>query len=133
MKGSNKLTKAIEIDPFENVCLHGLSKVKGHDKCVNTITENPEKAYSKSVVTVLSYTCLKPGSAKVAISLQNLSSKVVTLMLKTVVAKIAAANVVPSMLAPKCNNEANNEELAHSHLSGHHNSSKRAACQNDLR
>ena len=70
------------------------------------ITENPEKAYSNPVVTVLSYACLKPGPANVAISLQNLSSKVATLKAKMIVAKIAAANVVPSMLAPKSNNGA---------------------------
>ena len=88
--------------------------VKGNDKRLNTITESLDCKYSTSVVTVSCYSCLKLGSSKVAESL-NLPSKVITLKPKTEVAKLAADNIVPHMLALKVsetNAEGNTDSAA---------------------
>ena len=101
--GTVKLTKSIQIAPHQTVHVQGLSKVRGHDKRVNTITEPLES--SKSIVAVPSYSILKPGSSKVQVCLQNLSNTPIKLKAKTVVARVAAANVVPAMLAPNLDND----------------------------
>ena len=51
---------------------------------------------------------LKPGSSRVSIGIRNISCQSVTIPAKTVVAKIAAANVVPHSYAP---NVESNEQL----------------------
>ena len=101
VKGGIKLTKAVEIPTFETLHVQGLSKVRGHQHCVNTITEAPNEEYLNSIATVMSYTCLKPGSGCVAIGLHNLTGKNIILKPNTVIVKISAANVVPHMLASK--------------------------------
>ena len=65
VKGNIKLTKLVEISPFQTVHVH----VKSHDKRVDINTESPNLGYSSSIVTVSSYIHLKPGSGKVAVSL----------------------------------------------------------------
>ena len=45
VKWGIKLTKAVEIMAFEIVHVQGLSKVKGHQQCVNTITEAPNEKF----------------------------------------------------------------------------------------
>ena len=101
VKGTVKLTRSIELKPFETTHVQAISKVKGHDQQINVVTENPDIACNRSVVTVASYTHLKPGSSKLSVGLKNLSSQMVTIKAKTVIAKVAAANVVPQMLAPR--------------------------------
>ena len=97
VKGGIKLTKTVEIPAFETVHVQGLSKVRGHQQCVNTITEgHNEKCYCH-----MSYTCLKPGSGHVAVGLNNLTGKNIILKPNMVIAKISAANVIPIMLALK--------------------------------
>ena len=78
----------METPAFETVHVQGLSRVRRHQQCVNTITEAPNEKYSNSVAMVMSYTCLKPGSGCVAIGLHNLTAKNVILKPKMVVAKI---------------------------------------------
>ena len=53
------------------------------------------------VVAVPSYCYLRPGSSKINTSLRNLNSRNITVKAKSIVAQLAAANVVPSMLTPK--------------------------------
>ena len=60
VQGDVKLTKVVEIHPYQTVHVHGLSRFKGHDERVNIMTEPPSKIYSNSVVTVCSCNCLKP-------------------------------------------------------------------------
>ena len=88
VKGGIKLTKAVEILAFETV--QGLSKVRGHQQCVNTVTEPPTEKYLNSITTVTSYTCLKPGSGHVAAGLHNLTGKNTVLKPNIVVAKICS-------------------------------------------
>ena len=47
VKGGIKLTKAVEIPAFETVHVQGLSKVRGHQQYVNTITEPPTEKLFK--------------------------------------------------------------------------------------
>ena len=54
-----------------------------------------------SIATVMSYTCLKPRSAHLAVGLHNLTGKNIILKPNIFIAKISAAIVVPHMLAPK--------------------------------
>ena len=96
-----KLTKTVEIPPFSTIQVHGIMKVKGHDKRVNLIVEPKSNICNPSVVVVPSYANLRPGSSKVNMSLRNLISRDITVKAKLLVAQVAAANVVPPMLTPK--------------------------------
>ena len=62
------------------------------------------------MVTNPSYVCLKPGSSRLSVSLRNLTGRTVTIKPKTVVAKLAVANVVPPKLAPKVGKETGNTD-----------------------
>ena len=75
---------------------------------MNVIVESdPERDYS-SAIPINGYTVLKPGSSRVSIGIRNISCQSVTIPAKTVVAKIAATNVVPPSYAP---NVESNEQL----------------------
>ena len=75
--------------------------VKGHDKNVNVLTQSVGCSHCGSVTAVDSYACLKPGLGKIPVSLCSLTSRSMYLKLKTVIAKVATANTVPTMLAQK--------------------------------
>ena len=62
--------------------------------------------YGPSVVAELSYTYLKPGYSRVNMSLRNLISRSIMVKTKSIVAQVAAANVVLSMLTPKIPQES---------------------------
>ena len=62
--------------------------------------EASEKFNHEAVKTICTYSMLKPGSSGVSIGLRNLSCKSVTIKSKTVVATVAAANLVPFSVAP---------------------------------
>ena len=95
------MTIAIQLGSFKTSEVKGLSYIKGHFKRVDAVTEHPLKALSKSVVTVAAFTCLDSGSHKVGVTLRNLSSEAILIEAKTIVARVAAANIVPPKLAPK--------------------------------
>ena len=101
VKGDLKITKALTLAPFETTHVMTQSRVKGHRKRVNVITEPPDKNFIPAIVTNPGYAFLKPGSNRISVSVRNLTDRTVTLKPKTVVAKLAAANVVPPKLAPK--------------------------------
>ena len=72
---------------------------------MNVIVEpDPNKDY-ESVIPVHGYTTLKPGSSRVSIGLRDHSCHKVTINVKTIIAKVTAANVVPHSLAPNLENE----------------------------
>ena len=103
-----KLTKAVVIKPFQTVHVSGHTECNQHFKRVNVIVESdPERVYS-GAIPINGYTVLKPGSSRVSIGIRNISCQSVTIPAKTVVAKIAAANVVPHSYAP---NIESNEQL----------------------
>ena len=75
--------------------------MKDHDKRVNNIVEPKNNGYNPSVVAVPSYAYIKPDSRKVNMSLRNLTSRSIMVKEKSIVAQLAAANVIPSMLLSK--------------------------------
>ena len=76
-----------------------MTKVKGYNKKINLIVEPMKNRPNTSTVAVPSYTILKPGSIKVNMNIRNLTSRKITVKAKSIVARVAAANIVPSMLA----------------------------------
>ena len=54
------------------------------------------------------YTVLKPGSSRVSVGIRNLSCWKITVPAKSIITKVATANVVPYSLAP---NLENNDQL----------------------
>ena len=108
VNGKVKLTKAVVIKPFQTVHVSGHTECNRHFKRVNVIVESdPGRVYSGAIL-INGYTVLKPGSLQVSIGIRNISCQSVTKPAKTVVAKIAAANVVPHSYAP---NVESNEQL----------------------
>ena len=96
-----KLTKTVEIPPFSTLKVHGIRNVKGQDKRVNLIVEPKNNRCNPSVVVVPSYANLRPGSSKDNVSLRNLTSRNITVKAKSIIAQVAAANVLPPLLTPK--------------------------------
>ena len=108
VKGHVKLTKSITIGPFQTVHVSSLTECNQHFKRVNVIVEpDPDKNY-EATVPIHGYTVLKPGSARVSVDIRNLSCRKITVPAKLIIAKIAAANIVPHSYAP---NVENNEQL----------------------
>ena len=97
--GDVKVHKTTILSPFSSTFVKGRSSVKGHYK--NVATEYSNKNNNKNIVTVRSYSFLKPSCNKVAIGVRNLTSKQVVLKAGTIIGKIEAADAVPPMLAPK--------------------------------
>ena len=105
IKGHVKITKAITISPFQTVQATEITNCSTHFKRVRVITEPTEKFDNEAIKTVTIYSTLKPGSSRVSIGLRNLSCKSVTVKPKTIVAEVAAANIVPIYIAPKLEGE----------------------------
>ena len=75
--------------------------MKDHDKRVNLIVEPKNNGCNPSVVVAPSCANWTPGSSNVNMSLRNLNSRSITVKAESIVAQVAAANVVPPMLIPK--------------------------------
>ena len=78
-----------------------MTKVKGHNKKVYLIVEPMKNKPNSSVVPVLGYPVLKPGSSKVNMNIRNPTSRKIAVKTMLIVVRVAAANVVPSMLAQR--------------------------------
>ena len=76
---------------------------------MRVITESTDKFDNEAIKTVTIYSTFKPGSSRVSIGLRNLSCKSVTVKPKTIVAEVAAANIVPISIAPKLEGEERQE------------------------
>ena len=100
IEGNVKLTMMVETPLFSTIQVHGITKIKGHDKRVNLVVEPKDNGSNPSVVAVPSYANLKPGSSKVNMILRNFTSRSITVKAKSIVAQVAT-NVVPLMLTPK--------------------------------
>ena len=108
VKGHVKSTKCITIGPFQTVHVSSLTECNQHFKRVNVIVEpDPDKNY-EATVPIHGYSVLKPGSSRVSVGIRNLSCRKITVPAKLIIAKIAAANIVPHSYAP---NVENNEQL----------------------
>ena len=96
-----KLSKRVVLKPFETVLVSGISGLKLHRKRVNVMIDRVEGSLGDDVVPVNSYSILYPGSTRAKMALRNMTPREIVLKAKTCVARMAAANVVPHMLAPK--------------------------------
>ena len=96
-----KLSKRVVLKPFETVLVSGISGSKLHRKRVNVMIDRVEGSLGNDVVPVNSYSILYPGSTRAKMALRNMTPREIVLKAKTCVARMAAANIVPHMLAPK--------------------------------
>ena len=101
VEGKVKLSKRLVLKPFETVLVSGISESRQHRKRVNVMIERVEGSLGNNVVPANSYSILYPGSVRAKVALRNMTPKEVVLKAKTCIAKMAAANVVLHMLAPK--------------------------------
>ena len=101
VEGKIKLPKRVVLKPFETVLVSGISGSKLHRKRVNVMVDRVEGSLGDDVVPVNSYSILYPGSSRAKMALRNMTPREIVLKAKTCVARMAAANVVPHMLAPK--------------------------------
>ena len=101
MEGQIKLSKSVVLKPFKTVLVSGISESRQHRKRVNVMIERVEGSLGDDVVPANSYSILYPGSIRAKVALRNMTPKEIVLKAKTCVARMAAANVVPHMLAPK--------------------------------
>ena len=101
MEGKVKLSKSVVLKPFETILVSGISELKQHRKRVNVMMDRIEGSLGDEVVPANSYSILYPGSTRAKVALRNMTPKEITLKAKTCVARMAAANVVLHMLAPK--------------------------------
>ena len=88
------------IPPFATTVEKGIVKLTTHSKYLNVIVE-PDTGYSEHIALARSYGVLKPERCKIDICLRNHSVKQITLPKQTAVGEIAAANIIPALLAPK--------------------------------
>ena len=98
--GEVKLTKAIVLAPHQVIKAMGLTQMPALDKRLNVTTESAGHIQEGKIKLIPSYENIKPGSQRVAVALYNSSNDKITLKKGTIVAKVAAANIVPPMLAP---------------------------------
>ena len=109
-KGKIKLTKTIEIGPFETIHVPGKTTFKKHFKRLNIMVESLIEPNCNTVVPVRTYTILKPESTRLNVGLRNLSGKAITIHAKTAIAQFAAANAIPETLAPHVTDAKENEQ-----------------------
>ena len=107
IQGTVHLTQNVVLGPFENATISGLLKgpIKhsSYHKRVNVSVELLEvhKEEGAKYCAVPGYTFLKPGSHRVHVMIKNLTARNITVNQGNKVAEIAAANVIPQMLAPQ--------------------------------
>ena len=109
-KGKIKLTKTIEIGPFETICVPGKTTFKKHFKRLNIMVESLIEPNCNTVVPVRTYTILKPGSTRLNVGLGNLSGKAITVHAKMAITQFTAANAIPETLAPHVTDDKENEQ-----------------------
>ena len=108
VKGKVKLTKAVTIRPFQTVHMSVITECDRHFKRVNVMVESDPKKNYDATIPINVYTVLKPGSSRLSVGIRNISCKSITIPTKTIIAKVAAANVVPHSYA---RNVENNKQL----------------------
>ena len=94
-----KLIKDITIDAFRTVEAKGvLKKIPNHYKRVNVVVDNlTEGQCCRDIVIVCQLQILKPGSYRIPVILQNLSSRTLKLEKGINIAHVEASQVVPSL------------------------------------
>ena len=88
--------------------MSGLTECNQHFRRVNVILEPDPDKNNKAAFPIYGYTVLKPGSSRVSVGIRNLSCRKITVPAKSVIAKVAAGNIVPHFYAL---NVDSNEQL----------------------
>ena len=101
VEGKVKLSESVVLKPFETILVSGISEWRQHRKRVNVMIDRVEGSLGDDVVPANSYSIPYPGSIRAKVALRNMTPKEIVLKAKTCVARMAAANVVPHMMAPK--------------------------------
>ena len=86
VEGDVKIMRNVTLGPFETCHVHTITKMGGHEQRVNMAIDPPSDPYSGTVITIPSYTHLKPGSSQTEVWLHNLSGKTVTQKAKSIIA-----------------------------------------------
>ena len=92
VKGKVVTAKKVKIPPFQIMIAKGLTKVTGHQKYVHVLVEPSPRC--KSIFISGNTSKLIPGGSGIAVVLQNLSGRDVTLEPH---AEVTIANIVPSI------------------------------------
>ena len=100
VKGSIKLKKEVELEPFQQKEVWGYTQVRGHSKRVVVYTESEDLLMQGQVMSVNTKTDL-PHNSKVKVFLRNLSSKAVKIPAKTAIGEVSPCNVVPAIWKPE--------------------------------
>ena len=100
VKGPIMTTQEIVLTPQEVRRVHGIMRMKEHQKRIHVIAEPSSKPFLEKVHTTCMYSMLWPRMGKVRVYVQNLGYQAVTIPAKTTIGQIQAANIVPNMLAP---------------------------------
>ena len=99
-KGKICTIREVMIPPSGTTVAKGIVNLTTHSKCLNVIVEQVTR-YSEHIAIARSYGVLKPGRGKIDVCLRNHSVKQITFPKWTAVGKIAAANIILALLAPK--------------------------------
>ena len=86
---------------FETIEVKRNTRVKGHSIRVHVIVEPPIRTYSDNVVITCTYLELKARSFRVAVHIQNVIFRALTVPARAIVGKVSAANILPTIFATK--------------------------------
>ena len=100
VKGKICTVRGIVIPPFGTTVIKGIANLTTHSKYLNVIGE-PVTGYSEHIAMARSYRVLNLGRDKIDVCLRNHSAKQITLSKWTAVGEVAAANIIPALLALK--------------------------------
>ena len=115
VKGKVKLTKAVTVIPFQTVHVSGLTECDWHFKRVNVIVKSDPKKNYDAAIPINEYTVLKPGSSRVSVGIRNNSCRSITMLAKSIIAKVAAANVVPHSYTLNVENNKQLQQMFETH------------------
>ena len=73
--GEARTTKKITLQPFKSKHINSMSKVKGHTKKVNAITESSTRPHSQYACTAPSFAIMDQWSSRVHITIRDTSCK----------------------------------------------------------
>ena len=99
VKGKIHTLREVGILPFGTTVVKGIV-LTIYSKYLNVIV-NPVRGYLENIAMVRYYRVLKPGRGTFDVCLRNHSTKKITIPKWTAVGEIAAANIIPALLALK--------------------------------
>ena len=93
-KGSIKTTKPVTLPPFSTTTVKGSTKLNSHGMQLNLIAESSSVTHlPSSVQCAPTYCALEPGSSRVAVGLENLSSWSIKIPSQVVVGQLQQATI----------------------------------------